>query len=160
MRILAPIIENPWCLVLGVAIAVLVISAAALVARVERTHEEAVDPAPVNVRASRLLSAAPFQAMAGLHERLLDLQQRLPTGSDEKHWLGHFAGRLRQVMDEIYDQLEDAPVADQPYLLDRLGEEVEALTTVVNLQLGVTLSKGTDRQALETQLAALPDSIK
>ncbi len=99
-------------------------------------------------------------ALAGLYEWLLDLQLPLPEGSDDKQWLGQFARRMRQVMDERYDRLDHTAPADQTQFLSRLDVEVEALTTVVNLQLAVILLWGTDRQAFDAQLAALRHSIR
>ncbi len=63
-------------------------------------------------------------------------------------------------MNEAHARLEAAPEAEYVRLLEILHVEVEALASVVNLQLGATLSRGTDRQALEAQLSALRDAIE
>ena len=58
-------------------------------------------------------------------------------------------------MDEAYARIDVAPPGAQSRLRERLGVEVEALAGVVNLQLGASLTDGTDRQALEAPLDAL-----
>ena len=160
MRVLAPLLENPWCLVLVVALVVLVFGAAFMVARAERAGRTEPGYPAGRYPLRRLAASAPLEALAALHAGLLDLQHRLPPGSDDARWLAWFTGRLRLVMDEAYERLETAPPAAQPGLLDRLAVEVEALGSAINLQLGATLSHGTDRQALEAQLAALRASLR
>ena len=160
MRILAPILENPWCLVLGIAFVLLLVSAAALVARAERARTTTRGYPTDQYPTRRLIASAPLESLANIHARLLDLHHHLPAGSEDARWLGWFARRLRTVMDEAYDRLEAAPPTLQTSLLERLAVEVEALAGVVNLQLGATLSQGTDRQALEAQLAALEEGLK
>ena len=159
MRVLAPLAGNIWCLVLFVALAALIVGAAWIVARAERVQATARGYPASRYPTRRLAASAPFEALAALHARLLDLQRQLPAGSDDARWLGWFARRLRLVMDEAYTRLEAAPPELQPGLLDRLSVEVEALASAINLQLGATLSGGTDRQALEAQLAALRASL-
>ena len=160
MRLLAPLVENPWCLALLMTFALLLVISAALVAWAERARATTIGYPPTNYPAHHLAGSAPLEALAALHSRLLDLQRHLPPGSEDAHWLRGFARRLRGVMDEAYARLEAAPPAVQSRVLDRLAVEVEALASVVNLQLGATLSRRTDRQALEAQLAALRASLR
>lgn len=160
MRFLAPLVENPWCLLLAVVVALLVIGGAAVVALFERRERARIEHRPPSYAARNSIASAPLEGLAALHERLRDLQRRLPAGSDDARWLASFAHQLRHIMSEAHTRLEAAPEAEYSRLLEILHVEVEALATVVNLQLGATLSRGTDRQALEAQLSALRDTIE
>ncbi len=160
MRLLAPIVENPWCLVLMVLLIMLIVGGALIVAQAERARAALPGYPPESFPTRRLASSAPLEALAALHGRLLDLQRRLPGASDDARWLRSFTVRLRAAMDEAYARLDDAPPAQQGALLDRLASEVEAFAGVVNLQLSDSLTQGTDRQALEAQLNALRESLR
>jgi hypothetical protein len=160
MQLFAPIVENAWCLVLAVGFAVLLISAALLVARSERANARMLGFPPTRYPAHQLTASAPMDALAALHTRLIHLQARLPAGSDDARWMDWFARQLRHGMDEAYTRLNEASPAVQAAMLERLEVEVEALAGVVNLQLGATLTPGADRQALEAQLAALRASLR
>ena len=155
MRLLAPLAGNPWLLLLVLLLALVIISGAILVAYEDRRRRRMLGYPDGAFPTRRLAASAPLEALAALHARLLELQQRLPPGSDDLRWLRTYTGRLRGVMDEAYSRLEAAPAHAQGKLLDQLAAEVEALAGVANLQLGVMLSHGADRQALDAQLAAL-----
>jgi hypothetical protein len=159
MEVFAPIIENVWCLVLAIAFAVLLATAALLVARAERASGRTLGFPRTRYPAHQLTASAPMDALAALHSRLLQLEARLPAGSDDARWVGWFARQLRHGMDEAYSWLEGASPAAQAVMLEHLEVEVEALAGVVNLQLGATITPGADRQALEAQLAALRASL-
>ncbi|HSH78125.1 MAG TPA: hypothetical protein VLA19_06295 [Herpetosiphonaceae bacterium] len=160
MRFLAPLVENPWCLVLFVVLALLVIGGAATVALLDRHGRTRIEHRPLPYAARNSIASAPLEGLAALHEWLLDLQRRLPPGSDDARWLASFARRLQQIMSEAHTRLEAAPAAEHGRLLEILHVEVEALASVINLQLGATLSRGTDRQALEAQISALRAAIE
>ena len=159
MRILAPLVENPWCLVLMLLLMLLLIGGSAVVAYSERRQRARLRAPATAAPARHLVASAPLQGLARLHDRLVELEQHLPPGSEDGRWLRWFAGRLRLAMDEAYGRLQQLPPSRQVSLLSRLGVEVEALASVVNLQLGARLTEGTDRQALEAQLAALRASL-
>lgn len=160
MEMLAPIVENPWIFVLIAVFTLLVVGAAMVVARAERARSATVGFPTATYPTRRLVASAPLEAMAALHARLLELHRRLPPGSDDRRWLLWFASRLRDAMDEAYARLDAAPPSVQGNMIERLGLEVEALASVVNLQLSTTSAKGADRQALEAQLAALRASLR
>ena len=160
MDLLAPIFENPWCLVLIVMLVGLLLGAAAIIVRAERARSTTIGFPAASYPTRHLTASAPLEALAALHARLLDLQRQMPPGSDDARWLRWFAGRLRDTMDDAYARLEAAPAPIQHRLLDRLGVEVAALAGVVNLQLGAAPAHGTDRQALEAQLAALRAALR
>ncbi len=160
MDVLAPFVENPWCLALFVVLAALLIGGAAVIARAERIRSTTTGFPRATYPTQRIAASAPLEALAVLHARLLDLQHHLPPGSDDARWLRRFASHLRDAMDEAYARVEAAPTTLQSSLLERLGVEVEALAGVINLQLGATLAHGTDRQALEAQLAALREALR
>jgi hypothetical protein len=155
MSAFAPLFENLWCLVLLLVFAALIFAAAAIVARAERQRITTVGFPEASYPTRRLAASAPLEALASLHARILELQRRRPVGTDDARWLLYFARRLRQAMDEAYARLDAAPPPLQNKLLERLGVEVAALASVVNLQLGAAAPRGADRQALEAQLAAL-----
>ncbi len=160
MRFLAPLIENPWCLLLALLVASLIIGGAGFVALFDRRARRPPAHAPRTASLRRSTGSAPIEGLAVLHEHLLTIQRHLRPGSDDARWLGWFIQRLRQVMDEASTRLANVDATEHGRLLDRLRVEVEALAGVVNLQLGATLTRGTDRQALEAQLAALRDTIE
>lgn len=155
MSLLAPLIENPWCLVALVAMTMLIVTAAAIVAFAERGRPVVAGFPPTSYPTRHLAASAPLEGLAALQARLLELLHDLPPGSDDARWLRAYLGRLRQVMDAAYSRLEAAPPASQAILLGRLAAEVEALAGVINLQLGTVPVPGADRQGLEVQLEAL-----
>src|SRR3954470_6984576 len=142
MELFAPILENLWCLVLALAFVVLLVTAALLVARAERASTRTVGFPRTRYPAHQLAASAPMDALAALHARLLQLQARLPAGSDDARWVGWFARQIRGGMDEAYAWLEAASPTAQTVMLERLEVEVEALAGVVNLQLGATITPG------------------
>jgi hypothetical protein len=161
MRTLAPIIENPWCLVLAVLIALLILSGAALLARAERIRARVPSMQAATTSPTRRLAApAPLEALLALHTRLVKARRRLPAGSDEARWLGGFAGRLLATTNEASTRLDALSPAARSNLLEHLALEVEALAGVVNLQLGAAPTGDVDRQALEAQLAALRSALR
>ena len=160
MRLFAPLAGNPRLLLLVLLLALVIISGAILVAYDDRRRREMLGFPDSAFPTRRLAASAPLEALAALHARLLELQQHVPAGSDDRRWLRAFTGRLRAVMDEAYARLEATPPPVQGTLLDRLAVEVEALAGVVNLQLGAMGSHGADRQALDAQLAALRAALR
>ena len=78
MRLLAPLVENPWCLALLMALALLLVISAALVAWAERARATTVGYPPANYPARHVAGSAPLEALAALHSRLLELQRHLP----------------------------------------------------------------------------------
>ena len=160
MRLFAPFAGNPWLLLLVVLLALVIVSGAILVAYEDRRRRRMPGFPDGAFPTRRLAASAPLEALAALHARLLEMQQRLPAGSDDRRWLHAFTGRLRGAMDEAYTRLEAAPAQAQATLLDQLAIEVEALAGVVNLQLGAMGSHGADRQALDAQLAALRATLR
>lgn len=146
---------NIWCLVVLLALLALLVALTLMTARQSRRHHRTPGFPAGQFPLRHVAAAAPLEALAALHSRLLDLHARLPQGSEDARWLNWFVGRLRSVMDEAYTWLEAAPPHLEARLLDRLAVEVEALAGVVNLQLSARLAEGTDRQALEEQLDAL-----
>ena len=160
MPVFQPLFANAWCLIIAVML-VLMLGAMTLISARARREWRRVQGYPAGrFPKGQLAASAPLEALAALHTRLVELQQYLPPGSNDARWLGAFAGRLRLVMDAAYARLETTPPQARARLLERLDREVAALAGVVNLQLGASLSDGTDRQALEAQLAALRDLLK
>ncbi len=159
MRLLAPLVGNPWCLLVLVLVILLIVGAAVIVATTERRRAPAFSDPPHSLPASSLAASAPVEGLAVLHARLSELRQHLPPGSDDERWLSVYLNRLRVTLNDAYDRLEAASPMVQEEMLDRLATEVEALAGVVNLQLGARLTAGTDRQALEAQLDALREAL-
>ncbi len=159
MRFLAPLVENPWCLILFVAAALLIVGGAATIALLERRERRSLEHGPTLYTPRNSIASAPIEGLAALHERLIDLQRRLPAGSDDARWLASYAQRLRHIMSKAHARLDVVPAAEHDRLLEILRVEVEALASVINLQLSARLSRGTDRQALEAQLSALRAAI-
>lgn len=160
MRFLVPILENPWCLLISLIVALVVVGGAGFIALVDRQAKHMPTHPPQPSARSPGTGSAPIEGLTVLYERLMTLQRHLPPDSDDARWLRRFAQRLRRVMDDLSARLELVDATEHERLLDRLREEVEALAGTINLQLGATLNHDTDRQALEAKLARLRDTLE
>ena len=160
MPVFQPLLANVWCLIIAVMLVLMLGTMTVISARARREWRQVQGYPAGRFPKEQLAASAPLESLAALHTRLVELQQYLPPGSSDARWLGAFAGRLRLVMDAAYARLETTPPPARARLLERLDREVAALAGVVNLQLGASLSDGTDRQALEAQLGALRDMLK
>ncbi len=159
MRLLAPLVGNPWFLLILVLAILLIVGAAVIVATTERRHALGSSDPRHRLPAPSLAASAPLEGLAALHARLSELRQHLPPGSDDERWLSIYVNRLRVTLNDAYDRIEAASPVVQEELLDRLATEVEALAGVINLQLGARLTAATHRQALEAQLDALREAL-
>lgn len=160
MPVFQPLLANAWCLIIAIMLVVMLGAMTVVSARARREWRRVQGYPAGRFPKEQIAASAPLEALAALHTRLIELQQYLPPGSSDARWLGAFAGRLRLVMDDAYTRLEATPPPARERLLERLDREVAALAGVVNLQLGASLSDGTDRQALDAQLGALRAMLK
>ncbi len=159
MRLLAPLVGNPWCLLVLVLVILLIVGAAVILATTERRRALARSAPRHSLPAPSLAASAPLEGLAVLHARLSELRQHLPPGSDDERWLSIYVNRLRGTMNDAYNRIEAASPEVREEMLDRLATEVEALAGVINVQLGARLTTGTHREALEAQLDALREAL-
>lgn len=156
MRFLA-VFQNPWCLVGGLLLVFLLLVAAALLSRsrAQTRATQRLAPRPTPIRNREITASAPFEALAALRERLVELQRHLPPGSEDARWLAGYVHDLHNVMDDIYWELYQSEGAARAALLERLSLEVGRLDQTIGAQLSTTINETTDRGALHAQLERL-----
>lgn len=157
------LLQQPWCFATLLGVCVLLFLGAALQVRQQRAARFASPQVlgfpPETYPVRSVAASAPLEALVALEARLQELQRHLPPNSSDARWLAGFLRQLRATMDYIYDRLAACPPQQHAALLARIGSEVASLDGVVNLHLGATLNRSTDRDALEAQLDALRESI-
>lgn len=156
---------NPWCLVGALLLVFLLLVAAALLSRsraqtrARSTRRLDQPPRPAPVRSREITASAPFEALAALRERLIELQRHLPPGSEDARWLAGYVHDLHNVMDDMYWELYQAEGAVRGRLLERLSVEVGRLDQTIRAHLSTAINETTDREALHTQLERLRHTL-
>ena len=153
---------NLWCLVGALLLVFLLLVAAALLSRSRaqtRATRRLAPPRTAPIRSREITASAPFEALAALRERLIELQRHLPPGSEDARWLAGYVHDLHNVMDDMYWELYQAEGATRGRLLERLSVEVGRLDQTIRAHLSTAINEATDREALHTQLERLRHTL-
>lgn len=160
------ILASPGCLIVLLLIIVLLIIAAALLNRHQNRPVEAL-PIPVEsqrqaipVQRHEIVASAAYEALAASRERLHEFWRQLPSDSDDSRWLNGYLNDLRNVMDDVYWELDAAQRGELGRLLNLLGAEVARLNQVVMELWEAQFIDARIRAALEMRLEEVRRSVR
>ena len=160
------ILASPGCLLFLLLVIALLLIAAALL---NRSQNKAVEPAPLPVEPPRqtipvqrheIIASAAYEALAASRERLHEFLRRLPPDSDDARWLNGYLNDLRNVMDDVYWELDAAQRGDLGRLLNVLGAEVARLNQEIMGLWEAQFIDTATRAALEMQLDEVRRSVR